>query len=110
MRKLLALDIERILHQLEDRRDFLLDRWSFHRDRTPFLWTVFSRWPTLRYRQLQHLEPAVTLILDDFYEQLEAFRLYIRTTEDMPEALEEVYDEAHRTLASRGNRALEALQ
>jgi len=87
-----------------------LDRWSFHRDRTPFLCTAFSRWTSIHYSQLKYLEPEVTLVLDDFYAPLEAFRLYIRTTEDMPEALTEVYDHTLEILAHRGKLALEALQ
>lgn len=110
MRRLLKIDIERILEQLVLRRELLLNRWSFHRDRTPFLWTSFSRWPTLGYPQLQALDTSLTLVLDDFYAELEAFRLYIRSTEDMPEALEEVYDESLEALDLRGKLALEALQ
>jgi len=57
-----------------------------------------------------HLDTRSTLALDDFYASLEAFRLYIRTTEDMPEALMEVYDETLEILTQRGKHALEALQ
>ena len=88
----------------------LLDRWSFHRDRTPFLKTAFSRWTTLEYAQLRSLDSRDTLILDDFYGALEQFRLYARTTEDMPEALEEAYDEALLVLQTRGMLAVEILR
>lgn len=104
------LDIQRILHRFSSRRHQDLETWSFHRDRTPFLWSTFSRWNTLRYAQIRHLEPTLTLVLDDFYAPLEAFRLYARTTEDMPEALMDVYDQTLQTLKERGERALEALQ
>ena len=72
--------------------------------------STFSRWNTLRYTQIRHLEPTLTLVLDDFYAALETFRLYVRTTEDMPEALMEVYDQTLETLNERGERALEALR
>lgn len=109
IRQLLVLDIERILTDLTDRRTFLLRRWRFHRDRKPFLVTAFSRWQTVRASQLAWVDPAVALQVDSFYATLEAFRRYIRSTEDMHEALEETYDEALERLREDGQRALRAL-
>lgn len=109
LRRLLALEIDRIVEDLELRRDFLLDTWSRHRDRGPFLDTVFSRWTTLSMTDLGLVEAEALLACESFYRELEDFRLYIRFTQDMPTTLADRYDVALQHLAAYGALAIERL-
>jgi hypothetical protein len=109
LRRLVAMEIDRILEDLELRRDFLLDTWSRHRDRGPFLDTVFSRWTTLSMTDLGLIEAEAMVACDTFYRELEDFRLYIRFTQDMPATLADRYDLALRHLAAYGALAVDRL-
>lgn len=92
VRKLLALEISRIVEDLDVRRDFLLDVWSVHRKREPFLDAVYSRWTTLGFPLLAELRTDEVAVVDAFYRELDEFRLYISYTQDMPTTLGDRYD------------------
>jgi len=109
IRKLIALEISRIVEDLEARRDFLLQVWSAHRKREPFLETVFSRWSTLDFPMLAELETDEVAIVEAFYRELDDFRLYIGFTQDMPTTLGDRYDELIQRLTAYGELALERL-
>lgn len=109
IRKLLALEISRIVEDLDVRRDFLLQMWSAHRKREPFLDTIHSRWNTLDFPMLSELEPEEVVVVESFYRELDEFRLYISFTQDMPTTLGDRYDEMLLRVAAYGDLALECL-
>ncbi len=109
LRNLLALEVSRIVEDLEVRKEFLIAMWSSHRDRTPFLETVFNRWSTLSYADLAALETDEVVLMETFFRELEEFRLYIRFTQDMPNMLSSRYDWMLKRLEAYGAMAVEAL-
>ena len=109
LRRLLALEVDRIVEDLEARRDFLLDTWSRHRDRGPFLDTVFSRWRTLSMADLALVEDDAIEACEAFYRELEDFRLYMRFTQDMPTTLADRYDVSLKHIAAYGALAVARL-
>lgn len=109
LRTLIALEIARIVEDLDVRKEFLIAMWSSHRDRAPFLETVFSRWNTLGFNDLACLELSEVVVVDSFFRELEEFRLYIRFTQDMPTMLSSRYDWMLRRLEGYGRLALESL-
>jgi hypothetical protein len=106
---ILSIEVARILRQLGERRVFLLQMWSRHRAREPFLDTLFSRYRTLSAGDLAELEPEMIEALELFYEAHGELVSYIRFTEDMPVTLEERFDELTEAMAGVGEAALEAL-
>ena len=82
--RILALEIDRMLRQLDDRRAFLLQMWSRHRAREPLLDTLFSRYRTLSAGDLAELDAEVIDALEAFYELHGELVAYARFTEDMP--------------------------
>lgn len=109
VRKLLALEISRIVEDLDARRDFLIDMWSLHRKREPFLETVFSRWDTLGFPMLAELTTEEVAVVDAFYREIDEFRLYISFTQDMPTTLADRYDWICQRITAYGELATEAL-
>lgn len=88
---LLALEIATIVDDLEARQAFLIDLWGRHRDRGPFLDTVFSRFRTLDFNDLALLETETVAKVHAFYKELDEFRLYLQFTEEMPTSLADAY-------------------
>ena len=107
--RILALEIDRMLRQLDDRRAFLLQMWSRHRAREPLLDTLFSRYRTLSAGDLAELDAEVIDALEAFYELHGELVAYARFTEDMPTTLEERLDELTEALRESGEAALDAL-
>lgn len=109
IRKLLALEISRIVEDLEVRRDFLMEVWSRHRKREPFLDAVYSRWTTMGFPMLAELSTEEVVIVDSFYREVDEFRLYMSFTQDMPTTLGDRYDALLNRLMAVGARAVDAL-
>jgi hypothetical protein len=109
LRRLLALEIARILDDLESRRTFLLEVWSRHRDRGPLLDTVFSRWRTLSMTDLALIDSDAIVACDAFYRDLEELRLYFQFTQDMPTTLDVQYENAVEHIAASGALAVQLL-
>ncbi len=109
LRSLLALEIARIVDDLELRRDFLLKMWAKHRDRTPFLDTVFNRWKTVGLPDLAELGPEEVAATDAFYRKIDDFRLYMAYTQDMPVTMGERYDFMLPRIRAWGEQAIDAL-
>ena len=106
---LLALEIQRVVEDVDERRELLVRLWGMHRDRWPLAQTAFSRWKTLRSEQLDQLAPDVVVRVDAFYAALEDWLTYLETTEDMPLHLDWNWRQHHTQLAVTGRRALEVL-
>ncbi|TNE84691.1 MAG: hypothetical protein EP330_28895 [Deltaproteobacteria bacterium] len=109
LRKVIALEIDRIVEDLEARREVLIELWGRTRDRGMFLDTVFSRWKTLGFPDLLDLETAEVAAVDAFYRELHELRFYFRFTEDMPVHMLDAYDLALHRLRGYGELALELL-
>lgn len=109
LRSLIALEISRIVEDLQQRRDFLVQMWSLHRDRTPFLETLSSRWASVTVGDLLHLDEEAMVIVEAFYREVDEFRLYVRFTQDMPVMLSGRYDWMVKRLDAFGEAAITAL-
>ena len=109
LRRLLALEISRIVEDLDARRDMLIDVWSRHRDRGPFVDTLHSRWRTVSFPDLATLPTEMVVAVEAFYRELDEISLYFRFTQDMPTTLSDAYDDGLRRLAAYGALAIEAL-
>jgi len=106
---LLALEIARVVDDLVAREQFLLDIWGRHRDRGPFMDTIHTRFRDLGFRELSLLEPDTLLKIQEFYRELEDFRLYLMFTEAMPTSLGDAYRWQLRRLEAYGAQAIDAL-
>jgi hypothetical protein len=83
-----------------------VELWGRHRDRTPFLDTVFSRWRTLALADLALIESDTIVACEAFYRELDELRLYFQFTQDMPTTLEERYGEALARITAYGRLAV----
>jgi hypothetical protein len=109
LRKLLALEIDRIVEDLSLREEWLVDTWSRHRDRGPFLDTVFSRYRTLTMADLTLVETDAVVACEAFYRELEELRQYFRFTQDMPATLGDHLHDGVRRVEAYGRLAIDAL-
>jgi hypothetical protein len=109
LRKLLALEIDRIVDDLSLREEWLVDTWSRHRDRGPFLDTVFSRYRTLTMTDLTLVDTDAVVACEAFYRELEELRQYFRFTQDMPATLGDHLRDGVRRMEAYGRLAIDAL-
>ncbi len=109
VRKLIAMEIERIVEDLEIRHEYLVELWSRHRDRGPFIDTLFTRWRTLSFQDLALMSSATVAAVELFYRELDEFKLYVGFTQDMPTTLSERYLWMVDRLRAYGNQAIAAL-
>ncbi len=109
LRNLLAMEIDRIATDLEWRKTFLLEVWSRHRDRGPFLDTIFSRWRTLALADLALMDLEAMTACEAFYHELDELRMYFQFTQDMPTTMEVQYVEAARRIRAYANLAVQML-
>ena len=109
LRRLLALEVERIVEDLEAREAMLVDIWSRHRDRGPFLDTLHTRWRSLSLPDMATLHGDQLVALESFYRELDDLTMYFRFTQDMPTTLSDVYSDGLRRLQAYGQIALDAL-
>ena len=108
-RGIVAMEITRVVEDLEARRDFLIQMWSLHRDRGPFLDTMHVRWRTLSMADLMHLDEAALVWVEAFHRELDELRMYMRFTQDMPVMLSGRYDWMLRRLQSYAQHAIDSL-
>jgi hypothetical protein len=109
LRRLIALEIDRLIDDLERRRDFLIEVWGHHRARAPFVETTFSRWKSLSFSDLILLDEAEITFVSAFYRELDDLRLYLEHTQDMPRALAKRFDGSLARLKQLGDEALGSL-
>ena len=109
LRRLIAMEIDRVVEDLEVRHAFLLEIWSRHRDRGPFLDTVFTRWRTLSMTDLALLDTEALVACEAFYRELDELRLYFQFTQDMPTTMDERYADALVRIAAYGALAVQLL-
>lgn len=109
LRALLALEIDRIVHDLRNRKAFMVGIWARLRSREPFMETLFTRWRTLGVDDLSHLDTEQIIPVEHFHNTVDELRMYLRFTEDMPNALSDQYDRRLKTLEEAGVAAVRAL-
>lgn len=109
LKRELAGDIDRIVEDLEFRREFLREIWSVSRDRGAFLDTITNKWQQLTMDDLLALDLDEVARVDGFYRALEDFQLYLKFTDDMPATLLERYDRTLERLKELGEEVIEIL-
>lgn len=109
LKRELAGDVDRIVQDLEFRREFLREIWSVSRDRGAFLDTITSRWRQLDADDLLEFETHDVARIDAFYRALDDFQLYLQFTDDMPATLLERYDRTLDRLKELGQQVIEFL-
>lgn len=109
LRRLLAIEIDRVVEDLEVRREFLLEMWSRHRDRGPFLDTVFTRWRTLSMTDLALVDSEAMIACEAFYRELDELKLYFQFTQDMPTTMDDRYRDALVRISAYGALAVQLL-
>jgi len=107
---LLVREIDRILFDLDFRKDLLFRAWSRHRTRTPLLQTLRSHYYELTFRELGKFPPDTYRLLDNFYRLLDAFIFYVTQTEDMPTSLALKFDSFLGDLKRHAQPALTCLK
>lgn len=103
---LLALEIRRLVEDIDRRTELLVEIWARYRSRKPFLDTTFARWTTLGFPELGQLDEEQVEALEIFYRELDELRLYVAYTEDMPKAMEDALRGSVARLKSKGSAAL----
>ena len=109
LRRLLLLEIRRILEDLEAREALLLELWGRERIRAPFLETAFSRYRSLGFPDLMLLGIPEVEALERFARELDDLRFYFAYTQDMPQAVRAVFRGALVRLQEAGRNAMSAL-
>lgn len=87
LRRLMGLEVRRILRRLQEREAQLVELWSKHRAREPFVDTLFARWATAGVTELTLLSPEAIGPLSAFHDAVDDLRFYLRHTDDMPTTL-----------------------
>lgn len=103
-------EIDRILFDLEFRREMLIRLWSKDRIRMPLLRVLHSRYFELSFELLALFPPPTYQLLDDFYRALDSFVFYASYTEDMPQSLTQRFETFFSDLKDRAGPLLEQLK
>jgi len=103
-------EIDRILFDLEFRRDMLFKLWSKNRTRAPLLQTLRSHYYALSFDQLRLFPAPLARQLDTFYRLLDAFIFYVSYTEDMPQSLQQKFSSFLQELKGRATPVMDALR
>jgi hypothetical protein len=106
---LVAREIDRIVFDLEFRRDLLLKIWSKERIRLPLLRAMSARYYEADFDMLILFPPDATRMLDEFYRTLDAFMFYVSYTEDMPHTMAQRFDVFLQDLKDRTGPLLRRL-
>ncbi|MEI6092500.1 MAG: hypothetical protein WCQ47_02315 [bacterium] len=89
---LLKLEIERIMFDVDFRKDVLFKLWSKERTREPLLKTLHSRFFDLDFHSLILLPKSLFKKIDSFYKTLDDLTFYVTYTEDMPHTMKSTFD------------------
>jgi hypothetical protein len=106
---LLKQEIERIIFDLDFRRELLLKLWSKERLREPLLRVLGSRFFDLDFHDLILLPKELSKSLDGFYRELDTFIFYVSYTEDMPHTMKINFDTFVKSLKLRSIGMIEEL-
>jgi hypothetical protein len=106
---LLKQEIERILFDLDFRKDLLFKLWSKERLREPLLRVLHSRFFELDFHDLILLPKELSKNVDGFYRELDTFIFYVSYTEDMPHTMKIKFDTFVKSLKLSSVGILEEL-
>jgi len=98
---LLKQEIDRILFDLEFRKELLFKLWSKERLREPLLRVLHSRFFELEFHDLVLLPRELSRNVDEFYRELDTFIFYVSYTEDMPHTMKTKFDTFVKSLKLR---------
>ncbi|MFH1727542.1 MAG: hypothetical protein ABIA04_03895 [Pseudomonadota bacterium] len=105
--RLLLNEIERVVDNVEFRRDLLFKIWSGYRTRKPFISTLKSGYFDLPLTELADFQVETLISLEAFYRNLDQLTFYIEYTEDMPTTMKKSFDIQFEKLK---NLSLETIQ
>lgn len=106
----LALEIRRMVEDVLLRKGLLVEIWSKMRARRPLLNVLRSRYEDVPAVDLVELPADAILRVEAFYRVVDEFRLYLESTEDMPNTLENHYANYASQMEQAGLVALGLLQ
>ncbi len=107
---LLIREIDRIVFDLEFRKDILFSLWSRDRIRTPLLRVLSSRYYEIKAELLILFPTDIYQMVDDFYRALDEFIFYVSYTEDMPQNLSQKFDAYLEDIKELGPALIEKLR
>jgi hypothetical protein len=103
---LLKLEIDRILFDVEFRKDILFKLWSKERLREPLLRVMHSRYFDLDFNSLILLPTELAQKLDQFYKTLDTFIFYVSYTEDMPHTMKIKFETFLKDLKTKSEKIM----
>ena len=107
---LLKLEIERIIFDVEFRKDILFKLWSKERVREPLLRVLHSRFYDLNFDSLILLPKPLFIEIDAFYKTLDTFIFYVSYTEDMPHTMKVKFEIYLKDLKIKSKDIIEKLE
>jgi hypothetical protein len=107
---LLYLEIDRILLDMETRKDLLFKLWSKERVREPLLRVLRSHYYELDFELLLLLPHDLNKHIDSFYRVLDDFIFYVSYTEDMPQTMNFKFDAFVKNLKDCAVKIMPKLQ
>ncbi|MCX6112909.1 MAG: hypothetical protein NTY22_06495 [Proteobacteria bacterium] len=106
---LLKLEIDRILFDVEFRKDMLFRLWSKERTREPLLRALHSRFFDLNFDSLMLLPTPLLKEVDSFYRTLDELIFYVSYTEDMPHTMKTNFDMHIKELKTKSKEVMAKL-
>jgi hypothetical protein len=107
---LISLEIERIIFDLEFRKDILFKLWSKERLRKPLINVLKADFLKLDFEMLILLSDDLVKKLNEFYRILDDFLFYVSYTEDMPQTMRTQFDHFVTALKKKKKNLLELLK
>lgn len=98
---LLKNEIERIIFDVEFRKEVLFKLWSKERVRDPLLKVLQTRFFELGFGNLILLPRKLEKKVEDFYRSLDEFIFYVTYTEDMPVTMKTKFEGYVKELKSK---------
>ncbi|MEI6080207.1 MAG: hypothetical protein WCQ53_06210 [bacterium] len=106
---LLKLEIDRILFDIDFRKDVLFKLWSKERVREPLLRVLHSRFFDLDFDSLMLLPKSLCKNADEFYKLLDELIFYVSYTEDMPHTMKTKFELYVKELKQRAEAVMKEL-
>jgi hypothetical protein len=103
-------ELDRIITDLELRKDLLFKLWTKERDRVPLIKTLHSRYYDIGLDYLVLFPNKLARQIDEFYRELEDFIFYVSYTEDMPQTLNASFIAYTKGLKLKAEPLLEELK
>lgn len=106
----LIQEVDRIIDQLEFRKDMLYELWTKHRLRKPFLHTMRSKFFEVPLTELTSFHYDTLAVMNNFYNHLDEMTFYMEYTEDMPNTLLTEFTNSYRQLIALSRPLVKQLQ